>query len=359
MSSGMDARTQRAAIVLAGGEGTRLQSFTESVTGRAIPKQYCPISGTETMLQWTLRRVSLRIARRSILPVVAAAHAEFYESQLTDIDEQSLVVEPQNRGTASAILHGLLRLAKLIPDGTVAIFPSDHYVNDDCRFMRYVDLAFDYIQAFPQRVALLGIQPNAPEVDYGWVEPGRPAVLGGSVFHNLLRVRRFHEKPPLAMAEELFRRGCLWNSFVLIGNTRRLLALIAGALPDHYRSFSAVRAALASSLEVQAIEFLYRSLPAADFSYGVLQKVFSSMVVVPVAGLEWSDLGTPERLLAVLGRTGAAVRDVTVPNFQTRSEAPPSPTSLPGATESLFAASTQPIAVRQREFHPPRRVHLS
>src|SRR5262249_9654526 len=155
MSPQVNVRMQRSAIVLAGGEGTRLQSFTESVTGRPIPKQYCPISGEETTLRWTLRRVSLGIDRHLILTAVAAAHAEFYEAQLTDIDEQSLVVEPQNRGTASAILHALLRLAKLLPDSAVAIFPSDHYVSDDCRFMKCVDLAFEYIQVFPQRVVLL------------------------------------------------------------------------------------------------------------------------------------------------------------------------------------------------------------
>src|SRR5262245_66354564 len=116
MSAGGNARSGRAAIVLAGGEGTRLQSFTEGVTGRPIPKQYCPISGTETMLQWTLRRVSLGIDRRSILWALAAAHAEFYQSELTDIDEQSLVVEPENRGTASAILHALPRPVKLTSD---------------------------------------------------------------------------------------------------------------------------------------------------------------------------------------------------------------------------------------------------
>ena len=348
MSAGADARIQRAAIVLGGGEGTRLQSFTRSVAGRAIPKQYCPISGPETMLQWTLRRVSLRIARRSILSVVAAAHAEFYESQLTDIDEQSLVVEPENRGTASAILHALLRLAKLTPDGAVAIFPCDHYVSDDCRFMTYVDLAFEYIQAFPERVVLLGIQPNGPEVDYGWIEPGRPAALGWSVFANLRRVTRFHEKPPLVMAEELLRRGCLWNSFVLLGNTRKLLALIARALPELYRSFSTVRASLATSFEAQAIEFLYRNLPPADFSYCVLQKVFRSMVVLPVTGLEWSDLGTPERLLAVLRRSGVALSRETAPELQTSFGGPQLRINPPDETESLLAGSTQLIAARQR-----------
>jgi len=310
------------------------------------------------MLQWTLRRVSLGIARRSILSAVAAAHAEFYQSQLTNIDEQSLVVEPKNRGTASAILHALLRLAKLTPDSSVAIFPSDHYVSDDCRFMTYVDLAFEYVQVFPQRVVLLGIQPNGPEVGYGWIEPGRPAVLGGSVFHNLLRVRRFHEKPPPAMAEELFRGGCLWNSFVLIGNTRNLLALIARALPDLYRSFDAVRTTLGTSFEAQAIEFLYRNLPPADFSYCVLQKVFSSMVVLPVSGLEWSDVGTPERLLAVMRRTGVALRRETAPEPQTSFGGPQLRISSRDATKSLLAGSTPLIAMPQRAS-PPSRAHRS
>jgi len=355
----VNTRIQRAAIVLAGGDGTRLQSFTESVTGRPIPKQYCPVSGAETTLRRTLQRVSLGIGRHFILTAVAAAHAEFYETQLTDIDEQSLVVEPQNRGTASAILHALFRLAKLFPDSAVAIFPSDHYVSDDCRFMSCVDLAFEYIQVFPQRVVLLGIQPDGPEVDYGWIEPGRQAVLGCSVFRDLLRVSRFHEKPPLAMAEKLFRRGCLWNSLVLIGSTRKLLTLIARALPDLYRSFSAVRPTLGTSFEAQAIEFLYRNLPLADFSYGVLQKVFHSMVVLPVTGLEWSDLGTPERLFAVLRRSGVALSRETAPELQTSFGGPELRINSPDATESLLAGSTQLIAARQGESHPLSRVHRS
>jgi mannose-1-phosphate guanylyltransferase len=359
MSAGENARIPRAAVVLAGGEGTRLQSFTESVTGRPIPKQFCPISGTETTLQWTLRRISLGIGRRSILAVVAAAHAEFYQTQLTDIDEQSLVVEPQNRGTASAILHALLRLAKQTPDSAVAIFPSDHYVSDDCRFMKYVDLAFEYIQVFPQRVVLLGIRPNGPEIDYGWIEPGRPAVLGWSVFDNLLRVRRFYEKPPLARAEELFRGGCLWNSFVLIGNTRKLLALIARALPDLYRSFSSVGAILGTSFEAQAMEFLYRNLSPADFSYQVLQKVFSSMVVLPVTGLEWSDLGTPERLLAALRRSGVALSRETAPELQTSFGGPQLRTPFPDATEPLLRGWTQLIAVGEGRSHPQSRAPRS
>jgi len=303
MQASVVGRTQRAAIVLAGGEGVRLRSFTEGVAGRPIPKQYCPIMGTETMLNWTLRRVSLGVNRRSILTIVTAHHAEFYGAQLADADEDSVVVQPSNRGTAAAILHGLLRLVKQKPDGAVAIFPSDHYVSDDCRFMAQVDQAFEFVQALPQRVVLLGIEACAPEVEYGWIEPGVPLVRGwSSSFRNFLRVRRFHEKPPKAIAEELFRAGGLWNSFVIVGNIKRLIALIARALPDLHGAFRAIERTLGTSFERKAIECLYRDLPAANFSYEVLQNAFSSMAVLPVTGLEWSDLGTPDRLLAVLKR---------------------------------------------------------
>ena len=319
MQAGAIGRMQRTAIVLAGGDGVRLRSFTQGVAGRPIPKQYCPILGTETMLDWTLRRISFGISRHSILTIVAAHHAEFYETQLAHVDEDAVVVQPQNRGTASAILHGLLRLARRNPDGTVAIFPSDHYISDDCRFMAHVDLGFEFVQAFPQRVVLLGIEASGPEVEYGWIEPGTPVVRAWSSFRNFLRVRRFHEKPPMAIARELFDARCLWNSFVVIGSIRRLIALIARALPDLYSAFNAIERTLGSSFERKAVECLYRDLPAANFSYEVLQNGFSSMAVLPVTDLEWSDLGTPDRLLAVLKRfeQGAAQLTIVEPTMRT------------------------------------------
>ena len=334
MQAGAIDRMQRTAIVLAGGEGVRLRSFTEGVAGRPIPKQYCPILGTETMLNWTLRRVSMGINHHSILTIVAAHHAEFYETQLADVDADSVVVQPQNRGTASAILHGLLRLAKRNPEGTVAIFPSDHYISDDCRFMAHVDLGFEFVQAFPQRVVLFGIEASGPEVEYGWIEPGVPVVRGWSSFGNFLRVRRFHEKPPVAVARELFEARCLWNSFVVIGNIRRLIALIARALPNLYSAFNAIGRTLGTSFERKAVECLYRDMPAANFSYEVLQSAFSSTAVLPVTGLQWSDLGTPDRLLAVLKQIeqGAAELTITEPTM---------PLSQPILEETMFKSSSR------------------
>lgn len=122
------------------------------------------------------------------------------------------MIQPENRGTAPAILLALLRVAALAPTGSVALFPSDHYVSDDRSFTTHVKAAFEALLARPDFVTLLGIAPDRPEVEYGWIELGGP-VPGLS---QLQRVLRFWGKPSPALAETLFAQGCLWNSLVMV-----------------------------------------------------------------------------------------------------------------------------------------------
>ena len=53
-----------AAVILAGGDGVRLSSFTRKVFGYHLPKQFCPLFEGETLLDRTMRRVSLVFHRR-------------------------------------------------------------------------------------------------------------------------------------------------------------------------------------------------------------------------------------------------------------------------------------------------------
>ena len=172
---------ERAAVILAGGEGSRLRSLTRRIMGRDVPKQFCPVLGKETLLEQTLRRASLSVEARAISVVVTRSHEPFYSPLARDIPARNLVVQPQNRGTAPAILYSLVRLAELAPRAQVAIFPSDHFVNDDREFMRHVDMAFAAVRSRPELTVLLGIQPESPETGYGWIEPAS-AVRDTSAF---------------------------------------------------------------------------------------------------------------------------------------------------------------------------------
>jgi hypothetical protein len=59
----------------------------------------------------------------------------------------------------------------------VAIFPSDHFMVDEARFMAYVHRAVVETERFPQEMTLLGMTPDRAEEGYGWIEgaeqPGR------------------------------------------------------------------------------------------------------------------------------------------------------------------------------------------
>ncbi len=296
---------KRSAIVLAGGDGTRLRELTRQIAGDDRPKQFCALLGGRTLLGETRDRVALAVPRSRTFFSVTAAHARFYAPLLADVRSRQVVVQPENRGTAPAILYALLRVAAVAPHDPVAIFPSDHYVSDDEAFMGHVDAAFDLVAARPDLVTLLGLSPDRPETEYGWIEPAEP--IAGSRERPFHGVRRFWEKPAPDLAQTLLDEGCLWNSFVMVGRGATLLGLIERTLPDLWHALLPVRRWVGTPLEATVVDAAYRRLPVADFSRGVLAASAAHLAVLPVGGLAWSDLGRPERVLAI-GRAMATPR---------------------------------------------------
>ena len=237
-------RSDRWAIILAGGEGVRLRPLTRRIAGDERPKQFCPLLDGETLLDRTRARVARTVRPDRTCLVLTRSHERFFAPLLAKGPPGPLVVQPCGRGTAPAILYGLLRVADEGPSDAVALFPSDHYFSDDARFMAHVEAAFATVEAHPDLVVLLGMEADGPEVQYGWIETGDP-LLDGSA-DTVYRVRRFWEKPVAAIAETLFERGCLWNSFVLVARVPALLALIRRG---HPRSLRRVHVGMAPALD--------------------------------------------------------------------------------------------------------------
>ena len=291
-------------MILAGGDGVRLSSFTREVFGYHLPKQFCPLFEGKTLLEQTLRRVSLLVPPSQTLTVLNRAHRQFYTPLLSGTASRNLFIQPENRGTAPAILCALLRLAETGHTGPVVIFPSDHYISNDSLFMQHVYTAMRAVDSSPQLNVLLGIAPDGPETEYGWIEPGSPLSLPGAGIGKISRIRRFLEKPSPEVARELYNRHHLWNSFVLIANTTTLLSLIAKALPELYSALSGIRPFFGGAAEGEILQTIYRQLPSADFSASVLAAFPAEFSVLPVKGVTWSDLGDPKRLVAAISNPG-------------------------------------------------------
>lgn len=287
---------ERWAVILAGGDGTRLRSFTRTLTGDERPKQFAPVIGGSTLLEQTRRRVALSIPEEKTLTVVTRTHEQYYRALPNN---KRLLVQPENKGTAPGIIYPLMRIATESPDAVVAIFPSDHYFANDEKFMSYVELAFENSSRNPDLVTLLGITPEAAEVDFGWIEPD---VL--KVQHGVSPVRRFWEKPSANLAQALMDRGCLWNSFVMIGTVKAFLRMTKRTLPELFEYFQAIIPVFDTPDELPNLRALYSWLPELNFSHKVLALRPDDLGVITVDNVGWSDLGDPARVLATLSRIG-------------------------------------------------------
>jgi mannose-1-phosphate guanylyltransferase len=290
--------SNRTAVILAGGDGKRLEELTRRLAGFQIPKQFCALTGKIPLIEQTRRRILPCVPHEQIFFVLNRAHQHFFDPLLADVREQTLVIQPANRGTAPAILYSLLRLAELAPTASVLLMPSDHYVEDEARLIDHIQRAFITVEQRPEFTVLLGIVPDQPETAYGWIEPG-PILCTGD--WEVSYVRRFWEKPSDVIARELMEAGCLWNSFMIVGRVTTLLGLFMVTMPGLYRAFSSVRPALATRFEEGAIKQLYSKLASSDFSREVLQTAAVNLAVLPIRDIGWTDLGEPARVAKALG----------------------------------------------------------
>ena len=299
-------KNNRAAIILAGGDGTRLAQLTRRADGVHVPKQFCAVLGKVPLLDQTRARVSLSVPSERVSFVLNKNHERFFSPLLAGVSPENLIIQPQNRGTAPAILYSLLRLAESAPRASVLLMPSDHHVGDEAALMKCVDMAFAEVEEHPQLTVLVGIAPDEPETAYGWIEPAPPTGMGR---WKTLPVRRFWEKPSREVARELMATGCLWNSFMMVGQLPTLLGLFILAMPELYVSFSKVRPSLGTLFEEKIFGRLYQRLRPSDFSRQVLESAARSLSVLPVSNVGWSDLGEPRRVARALANLGAQQRE--------------------------------------------------
>ena len=213
------------ALVLAGGDGRRLQDLTRRIAGAPIPKQYCRIVGDRSLLEATLARIAPLVTRERTLAIVNREHLALATPQLRTVPGWNVVVQPQNRETGPGMLLSLLVLARRRPDATVGVFPSDHHIGDERTFRAHVARMARLVDAHPERIALLGVEPERPESGYGYIRRGAAVAPGA------FDVLSFHEKPTPALATRLSRHGALWNSFVMVFRVARMLELLRDARP--------------------------------------------------------------------------------------------------------------------------------
>lgn len=284
-------------VVLAAGDGTRLQALTTTASGTTIPKQFCSLYEGPSLLHEALRRARAIANAANICVVVAEKHRHFWGPQLWSVPPANIIVQPTNRGTALGVLLPLLTILRRDPAARIVLLPSDHLVRHETVLAAALADAVGQLRRRIRETVLLGIEPEAPDAELGYIVPGPTDGLGARI------VERFIEKPPVAVARELVRSGALWNAFIVAASAEALLALFERRIPSMVEALrDAVARDLRSSGDARAIAELYERSPIIDFSRDILEGTETQLRVVPVRRCGWSDLGTPWRVADALRR---------------------------------------------------------
>jgi mannose-1-phosphate guanylyltransferase len=260
-----------------------LHSLTRNHRGIAVPKQYCSLQGGASLLADTLGRANAVAPRERLCAVVADQHRQWWANGMLDgVPDSNIFVQPHNRGTAHGILFPLVKIAARDPQATVILLPADHHFKDEETIAATLRRAAVLATANSEAVHLLGVQPEAPDTELGYILPSF------SARQRSRRIVRFIEKPRPGQARRLVELGALWNIFIIAASIRTLLTLYS---PTFDATIAAMRDA-----DGRDLEELYRTLPHIDFSRDILEGNEAKLRVLTVPRCGWTDLGTPDRI---------------------------------------------------------------
>jgi len=326
-------------VILSGGAGTRLWPL--SVPDR--PKQLQALTGTKTLLQEALLRVSVSDGFAMPMLIANAAHKVEIEAQLRAIGvtPAAMILEPAARNTAPAI--GLAALTAQ-PDELLLVLPSDHVVADIKAF--HTAIARAAALAADGWLVTFGIRPNRPETGYGYIQRGAP--IGPGAF----AAARFVEKPDEATAESYLLDGSFdWNSGIFLFNAGRLIEELDAQAPDIADGLrQAMRGVGDGQYHVYPDADAFGAIRSQSIDYAVMEKS-ERVAVVPVA-MGWSDVGSWDALHELAEKddlgTAATGEVITIDsaNCLIRSDGPTVVTV--GVTDLIVIASDNAVLVLPR-----------
>lgn len=274
-------------VILAGGSGTRFWPRSR----RRSAKQVLALDGAQTMIQKTVQRLLPLSGEKDFWIITNEFVSAEIQRQIPALPVRQVVVEPAARNTAPAIGLAAFLLERLDPGAIIGMFPADHVIADENKFLNVLRAAVE-IAAHEGNIVVMGVKPSRAETGYGYIETGTPLEPG------VLHVRRFTEKPDAAKAEQFVAAGnYYWNSGMFVWSARTLVNALREHLPKTAPYLEEIAAAWGTDGFQKKFAELYPRCENISIDYAVLEprsakgEQASNLFCLP-ADFGWNDLGS-------------------------------------------------------------------
>ena len=264
-------------MIIAGGSGTRLWPLSTP----DYPKHLLTVNGgAKSLVQNTYERAKLTSDK--VFVITDSSHAHHVKKQLPELPEDSFIIEPARRGTASCIVAGLERISRVSMDEPVAFIAADHYIRDSKGFAHSFKVAAD-VSVKQGKIVLVGVEPDHAATGFGYIEKGDLEDEGNFVFS----VKEFKEKPDYKLAQQYLRSGnYLWNCGYFVGSVETFLKVMkkfASNLAEDYQL-------LCGAKTPEDYKRVYLGFENISIDYALIERVNDLLVVQ--ATFDWMDLGS-------------------------------------------------------------------
>ena len=272
-------------VLLAGGSGTRLWPLSR----KSYPKQFSNLIGEKTLFQQSALRLTSS-EHVEFTPHITLTNSDFRfivveQLQSLGIEPGAILIEPEAKNTAPAVLAASVFAMKKDPDAVMLVAPSDHVIPDTDAFHQAIQRGLEAVTN--EKLVTFGITPTRPETGYGYIELSSAMADVSDV--DL--VARFVEKPNLENAERMLKSGnYLWNAGIFLFRALDMVHAFESFDPATLnlvtQSVSGAKVDL-GFLRLQPDA--WSKLVPCSIDHAIMEKA-DNLVAVPYKS-KWSDLG--------------------------------------------------------------------
>lgn len=272
-------------VILSGGSGTRLWPLSRA----QYPKQYLRLLNENTMLQETILRLEGINNLSEPIVICNSDHRFFVAEQMQqiDIDNPTILLEPNSRNTAPAIAAAAFQALKNGNDNNtiLLILSADHSIENIRVFHDAIKIGAK--QALEGKLVTFGVQPKNANTNYGYIKG-----IKDDENKEVYLVEEFIEKPNQKNAEKYIKQGnYLWNSGIFMFDIETIIKELT--LFSKEMIMYVKQSVENSSKDLDFIHLekkSFRLCPDDSIDYALMEKS-DNVVVVPLAS-NWSDIGS-------------------------------------------------------------------
>ena len=281
-------------VLLAGGSGARLWPLSR----KSYPKQFSNLIGGQSLFQQSALRLSssetVKFSPHLTMTNIDYRFIVGEQLQGVGISHGPIIIEPEGRNTAPAILAASVYAYERDDDAVLLVAPCDHAIPNVEAFHEALSRGLEAVSR--GNIVTFGITPTRPETGYGYLE------LSVASDGEPVDLNRFVEKPDAVRAQEMLDAGnYLWNAGIFMFRASQMIEAFERYAPQ---MLAPVRNAVdQGNIDLDFLRLDPKSWALCEdvsIDYAIMERA-KNLVVVPFSA-GWSDLGGWDAVLQEMER---------------------------------------------------------